>query len=359
MVIIDGSYGEGGGQVLRTSLSLSALLGQPVRLENIRARRPKPGLAAQHLTGVRAVASICQAEVEGAELGSQTLTFVPGASPQAGDYTFDVAEARVGGSAGSTSLVFQTIFLPLALAGVQSHLTIRGGTHVAWSPPFHYLEHAYLPTLAHLGLEAQVTIEKWGWYPVGGGEMRATIKSRIATPLQAVDLTERGELQRLYGFSATSNLPAHIAQRQKQAAERLLAKNGFSPHIEIIDAPSPGQGTAVFLVAEFERTAAAFTAYGARGKRAEKVAQEAGQAFLAYQRSGAALDKHLADQLILPAALRAAECRLTTCQITPHLLTNAWVVEQFMPDARFEIEGEEGERGIVSFRRARSHQPEN
>ncbi len=348
MIVIDGSYGEGGGQVLRTSLSLSALLGQPVRIENIRARRPKPGLAAQHLTGVRAVASICQAEVEGAELGSQTLIFVPGASPQAGDYTFDVAEARAGGSAGATSLVFQTIFLPLALAGAQSHLTIRGGTHVAWSPPFHYLEYVYLPTLTRLGLGAQVTIEKWGWYPVGGGEIRATIQNTAAPSLQAVDLTERGALKRLYGFSATSNLPAHIARRQKQAVEQALSKNGFAPHIELIDAPSPGQGTVVFLVAEFERTVAAFTAYGARGKRAEKVAREAAQAFLAYQRSGAALDKHLADQLILPAALLAAELRLTTCQITPHLLTNAWVVEQFIPDARFEIEGQEGEKGIVS-----------
>lgn len=359
MIVIDGSYGEGGGQVLRTSLSLSALLGRPVRIENIRARRPKPGLAAQHLTGVRAVARICQAQVEGAELGSQTLTFVPGTSPQAGNYTFDVAEARVGGSAGATSLVFQTVFLPLALAGDHSHLTIRGGTHVAWSPPFHYLEYVYLPTLTHLGLEAEVAVEKWGWYPVGGGEMQATIRNQIAAPLRSVDLTERGELKRLYGFSATSNLPAHIARRQKQAVERALSKSGFSPHIEIIDAPSPGQGTAVFLVAEFERTMAAFTSYGARGKRAEKVAQEAAQAFLAYQRSGAALDKHLADQLILPAALMTAKLRLTTCQITPHLLTNAGVVEQFMTDTRFEIEGKEGEKGIVRFRRVRSPQPDN
>lgn len=340
---------------MRTSLALSALSGQPLRVENIRARRPKPGLQAQHLTGVLAMAQICHAEVKGAGLGSQTLIFTPRTLPQAGEYAFDVAEARKGGSAGSTSLVFQTALLPLALAGGESRLTIRGGTHVAWSPPFHYLKHVYLPTLARMGIEASVEIERWGWYPIGGGEIRAVIKGKIpdanigdlASGIRSIDLTERGEIRRLYGFSASSNLPSHIAERQKRRAERFLKGHGFAPEIEIIDAPSPGQGTAVFLVAEFENVVAGFTAYGARGKRAEKVAEEACREFVDYYESEAALEDHLADQLILPLAW-VGRGIFTTCRITQHLLTNVAVVEQFT-EMSFEVEGREGERGTVRF----------
>ena len=346
MIVINGSYGEGGGQVLRTSLTLSALLGEPMLIENIRARRRKPGLQAQHLTGVWAIAQICDAELEGADLGSLTLTFKPRSSPRAGEYFFDVAEARKGGSAGATSLVFQTLLLPLALAPGQSRLTIGGGTHVAWSPPFHYLKHAYLPTLAHMGLEAQVEVERWGWYPIGGGQMTAAIRGRGGSYLSGLDLVERGELKRLWGISATSNLPPHIGQRQKKRAEEYLRKRGFDPRIEIVDAPSPGQGTAVFLAAEYEHAVAGFSSLGERGKPAEKVAEEACCEFIAYHQSGACLDKHLADQLILPLALASGPSTFTTCEITQHLLTNVWVVEQFL-DVRFEIEGEEGQKGSV------------
>jgi RNA 3'-terminal phosphate cyclase (ATP) len=367
LITIDGSYGEGGGQVLRTSLSLSALLGEAVCIENIRAKRPKPGLQAQHLTGVLATAQICNAELNGAELGSQTLTFAPQSPPQAGDYTFDVAEARKGGSAGSTSLVFQTLLLPLALADGDSHLTIRGGTHVAWSPPFHYLKHVYLPTMARMGIEATVEINQWGWYPIGGGEIRARIKGQgiragknmtsqfapagfvtqpmgaevipsTSYPLVPINLAERGELKRLWGISALSNLPAHISQRQKRQVERLLQERGFTPEIEIVDAPSPGRGTVVFLVAEFENVVAGFTSYGARGKRAEKVAEEACREFIQYHDSDQALDKHLADQLILPMSLAAGRSGFTTCEVTQHLLTNAEVVKRLI-GLKAEIEG--------------------
>ncbi|MEE8163544.1 MAG: RNA 3'-terminal phosphate cyclase [Anaerolineae bacterium] len=418
MIVINGSYGEGGGQVLRTSLTLSALLGEPVRIENIRAKRRKPGLQAQHLTGVRAIAEICDAELEGAHLGSLALTFRPLSSPRAGEYSFDVAKARKGGSAGATSLVFQTLLLPLAFAPGQSRLTIRGGTHVAWSPAFHYLKYVYLPTLAHTGLEARVEIERWGWYPIGGGEMTALIKGQgfllpaspfskrefsrkgvAAQPswasfgprrpmrlacypldkadvrlsersqrnqgeegkeresresyLPGLDLVGRGELRRLWGISATSNLPPHISQRQKKRAEEYLQRYGFDPQIEIVDAPSPGQGTIVFLVSEYEHTVAGFSSFGKRGKPAEKVAEETCREFIEYHQSGACLDKHLADQLILPMALAFGPSVFSTCEITMHLLTNVWVVEQFL-DLRFEIKGEEGQRGNVQKRASES-----
>jgi RNA 3'-terminal phosphate cyclase (ATP) len=346
MIFIDGSYGEGGGQVLRTSLTLSAIFGKPVRIENIRSKRPNPGLQAQHLTGVFSIARICKAILEGASLGSKTLSFIPESPPIAGSYSLDVAEARKGGSAGSTSLVFQTLLLPLALADGESRLIIKGGTHVAWSPPFHHLKHVYLPTLERMGIEAKVEIERWGWYPIGGGVMKAFIRGG-ADSISGLDLVERGELKRIWGISATSNLPAHIGRRQKEAAERYLKRHGFHPRIEIVDAPSPGRGTILFLVAEFENVVAGFSSLGKRGKSAEKVAKEACRDFLIYYESGACLEKHLADQLILPIALARSPSSFTTCEITQHLLTNIWVVEQFT-NLTFEVEGEEGGKGKVT-----------
>jgi RNA 3'-terminal phosphate cyclase (ATP) len=350
MLTIDGSYGEGGGQVLRTSLVLSAVLGRPVRIVNIRAGRKNPGLAPQHLTGVRAIARVCNARVEGAELRSTALTFVPQGAPQPGEYRFDVAEAAKSGSAGATSLVFQTLFLPLALATGDSHLTLEGGTHVAWSPPFHYLAHVFLPMVRRMGLDATVELERWGWYPIGRGMMHATIRGcRGREHLEGINLTQRGELRRLWGISALSNLPKHIGQRQKKAAEVALKQHGFEAQVRVIHGPAHGRGTAVFLVAEYEGAVAGFTALGERGKPAEVVAREAVDEFLRYHASGQALDHHLADQLILPMALARSPSAFTTCEITQHLLTNCWVVEQFLP-ARFEIEGEEGQPGRVTCR---------
>jgi RNA 3'-terminal phosphate cyclase (ATP) len=351
MIVIDGSHGEGGGQVLRSSLSLSALLGEPIRIENIRVKRPNPGLQAQHLTGVRALAQVCRAELEGAELGSPTLTFGPRSAPRSGEYSWDVAQARKGGSAGATSLVFQALLMPLLLAEGNSRLFLRGGTHVAWSPPFHYLKMVYLPTLDRLGFQARVDIEQWGWYPIGEGLMTALITGigQRISGVSGLDLAERGELKRLYGISALSNLPGHIAERQKSQAEKVLRRKGFDPQIEIVDVPSRGRGTALFLLAEFENVRAGFTSLGRKGKPAEKVAEEACAEFLRYYESGAALDQHLADQLILPLALLEGRSSFTTCRITRHLLTNVWVVEQFLT-TRFLVEGEEGKRGKVTIK---------
>jgi RNA 3'-terminal phosphate cyclase (ATP) len=342
MITIDGSYGEGGGQVLRTSLALAAITGQTVRVQRIRAGRRKPGLAPQHLTGVRAVARVCNAQVEGDKLKSQELTFVPGSVRQTGTFTFDVAQAAKGGSAGAVSLIFQTVLLPLAQAAGASQLTLRGGTHVSWSPPFDYLKRVYLPALARMGLQAKVNIVKWGWYPIGGGEVQAWIEGQGAKgALGGVDLRERGRLLRVRGISASSNLPKHIRTRQEGAALQALRANGLNARIDVVDAPSRGQGTVVFLWAEFEKVVAGFTSLGERGKPAERVAEEAVDALLAYLHGDAALDRHLADQLVLPMALAGSPSQFTTETVTQHLLTNAWVVNQFLP-GRVRVEGEEG-----------------
>ncbi|MBI2877736.1 MAG: RNA 3'-phosphate cyclase [Candidatus Tectomicrobia bacterium] len=338
---IDGSYGEGGGQILRTALALSVILRQPVEIANIRARRKRPGLRPQHLAGVRALAEVSQAEVWGDGLGSSFLSFSPG-QIRSGAYTFDVAEETR--SAGAVSLLFQALALPLAYGSGPSEVRLRGGTHVSWSPPFHYLTEVLLPTLARAGYRADLWLQNWGWYPVGGGVVDLRVEP--LNGLQPLTRWKRGALQAIQGLSAASNLPVHVAERQaRRAKERLLAR-GLPVEIQIIPAPSPGQGSFLFLVALSEGGMGGFSALGARGKRAEAVADEAVDALIQYLDSGCALDEHLADQLIPFLALAPGDSGFTTSRISQHLLTNLWVVRQFLP-VEFTVEGEEGSPGAV------------
>jgi RNA 3'-terminal phosphate cyclase (ATP) len=342
---IDGSHGEGGGQILRTALSLSALLGKEVEFERIRAGREKPGLRPQHLAGVRALARIAGARVEGDEIGSQSLTFSPG-KVRGGVYRFNVAEER--GSAGSVTLILQVLLLPLCFGPSSSQVTLLGGTHVRWSPPFHYLSTVLLPTLGRMGLRCESEIEKWGWYPKGGGIVR--IKILPVRELKPIDLSTRGRPRSIFGISATSNLPAHIALRQKERAhQRIKESLDLVADIKIMDkAPSPGQGTALFLRLESEGGVSGFSALGKRGKRAEEVADEAVGQLAEYMDSGGCIDPYLSDQVIPFAALAKGTSVFTVSRITRHLLTNIWVVKQFL-DVRIDVEGREGEPGRVEI----------
>jgi RNA 3'-terminal phosphate cyclase (ATP) len=342
---IDGSHGEGGGQILRTALSLSALLGKEIEFERIRAGREKPGLRPQHLTGVRALARIAGAKVEGDEIGSQYLTFSPG-RVRGGDYRFNVAEKRR--SAGSVTLVLQVILLPLCFGPSSSQVTLLGGTHVPWSPPFHYLSTVLLPTLGRMGLRCEAEIEKWGWYPKGGGVVR--IKIVPIRELKPIDLSTRGRLKMIFGLSGTSNLPSHIALRQKgRAHQRIKESLDLVPDIQIMDkAPSPGQGTTLFLRLESEGGVSGFSALGRRGKRAEEVADEAVDQLVEFMDAGGCIDPYLSDQVIPFAALAKERSVFTVSRITRHLLTNIWVVKQFL-DVRIDVEGREGEPGRVEI----------
>jgi RNA 3'-terminal phosphate cyclase (ATP) len=293
------------------------------------------------------VARVCNARVVGDKLDSQELSFEPQSASMPGTYTFDVAQAAKGGSAGAVSLVCQTLLLPLAFAGGPSQLTLRGGTHVAWSPPFDYLKRVYLPALARLGVTAKAHIERWGWYPVGGGEMLATVQGLGSdSTLQGLDLLRRGTLLRVRGISASSNLPKHVRTRQEGAALHALRSKGVNARIDAIDAPSKGQGTVVFLWAESENACAGFSSLGALGKPSEQVADEAVHGLLAYLQGEAALDRYLADQLVLPLSLASGPSQLSTEQVTQHLLTVAWVVNQFFPGC-VRVDGEEGAPGLV------------
>ncbi len=335
MLVIDGAYGEGGGQIIRTAVTLAAILSQPLRLENIRARRKKPGLAAQHLTAVRAAAQVCAARLRGDSLGSTQLTFEPQQPPLADDYHFDVAAAREGGSAGATSLVLQTALLPLIFAHGTSEVIIKGGTHVAWSPSFHYIQDVYLPTLADLGLAATATLAVWGWYPVGQGEILLEIPDQTAQArpqIPADGWLERGPLRQIRGVAVAANLPAHIAQRMGNRALKLLEAVDLPADIQPQRVRSASPGAGIFLVAEYGDlpTRAGFMALGRKGKPSEQVAQEAVEALLAFHDSGAVCDAHLTDQLIVPVALLGLPLTLSTAKITSHTLTNLWVVEQFL-----------------------------
>ncbi len=326
-LIIDGSHGEGGGQILRSTLSLSAITGRPVRIENLRANRKKPGLAAQHLTSVRAAAMLCDAELKGAELGSQTLQFIPRKPVRAGDYSLDVAEAREGGSAGAVMLVLQTLLIPLALTEGVSTVILHGGTHVDMSPSYDYVHDVWLPTLARMGVRAELSLVRSGWYPVGRGEARLRITgSEKLLPLR---LEHPGPLRKVTGRALAANLPAHVCERMAKHARELLGQAGIAAEIEavVLEAACPGAG--LYLTAHYQNSLAGFSDQGKRGKPAEQVAEEACFALLQHYRSGAALEQHLADQLILPAALCRDESVFGVERISSHLVTNAWVVERF------------------------------
>jgi len=337
VLTIDGSQGEGGGQILRTALALAAITGRAICIEKIRAGRKNPGLAAQHLTGVRAIAGICDAHVDGDELGSQRLTFVPGRPPQAGDYVFDVAEAREGGSAGATTLVLHTILLPLALSDGDSTVIIRGGTHVAWSPSFDYARDVWLPALSQMGICATLELSRWGWYPVGEGEIQIVINGLSGKPSPLTQV-KRGALRRVRGRAVAANLPSHIPQRMVTRARSLLEGAGVDARIEPLRVRAACAGAGIFLTAEYEDVCAGFSALGAKGKPSEVVAEEAVAALLDHRDSGAAFDQYLADQLILPLALAGGASSYTAERVSRHLTTNAWVVERFNL-ARISIEG--------------------
>jgi RNA 3'-terminal phosphate cyclase (ATP) len=259
-----------------------------------------------------------------------------------------VAEAAQGGSAGSVGLVLQTVLLPLALADGPSHLTIRGGTHVPWAPPASYLIHVFLPTLTRMGIRAQIELARWGFYPTGGGEIQVQIEGK-ATP-NSIQLTQQGKLRRAWGTAAVMNLPSHIPQRMATRALNVLAEADVEAQIEPRRLRGTGPGAGIFLFAEYESDGgpnfAGFTAYGRKGLPAEHVAETACEELLTHHHSSSPIDPHLADQLVLPMALARGESRASTWQISQHLLTNAWVVEQFLART-LDIKGEPEAHGTI------------
>jgi RNA 3'-terminal phosphate cyclase (ATP) len=350
-IVLDGSAGEGGGQILRTALSLSAITGKPFTVRAIRAGRLKPGLRPQHREAALATARLCDAELVGAEVGSGEITFRPARPVRAGAYQFDI------GTAGSTPLLFQTICWPLALAGERSTVTLRGGTHQQYSPTFHDLALVWAPSVARLGFRFEVSLQAAGFYPEGGGEMTATIEP--AHPMPPLDLRQRGTLEHVEILATAAGAPFKLAERLAERAGRKLRDLGVVADATRIPVPvRRSAGTHLLLVASFARTRAGFGALGDRGQTPERAADDAVAACGTFLERGAAVERHLGDQLLLPAALAAAgllrppagmvpSTRYTVSAVTKHLLTNMEVVLRFL-DVRITITGAEDEEGEVA-----------
>ncbi len=319
MIEIDGSAGEGGGQVVRTSLTLAMSTASPIIIRNIRARRSKPGLRAQHLAAVRAAAAICGARIEGAAIASTMLTFVPGAL-RPGHYEIDV------GTAGSTMLVLQTILPALSLCRAPSQILLRGGTHNPRAPTFEFIQYAYLPLLARLGYRAGVSLERHGFYPRGGGVVRASIE-----PLRRGDfleLLERGPVTSRTARVLISRLASHIAQREIDVLRSRLGLREGACGIDTVSAPSAGNTLHVRVGCT--NIVTVFCGFGMRGVPAETVAGRVADEVERYLAAEIALDSHLADQMLVPLAL-AAGGRFSTLAPTGHTETNAAVIKHFLP----------------------------
>ncbi len=337
---IDGSLGEGGGQVLRTSLALALITGRSFTMRNIRSRRAKPGLMAQHLKAVEAATKIGKAQVEGDRIGSQSLVFEP-TGISCGDFHFDI------GTAGSTSLVLQTILPPLSFAAASSTVTLIGGTHVPWSPCFHYLEIHWLRYMRRIGFDIRLELDAAGFYPRGGGRVVAMV--RPVSRLSPLCLTYRGPLLRIRGISAVANLDLSVAQRQKVQALKRLDSVSSHVQIEILRLSSPSKGTLLLLLAEFENSQSCFYGLGAPGKTAERVADEAVNEFLEFMGTDGAIDHYLADQLILSLALAPGMSEIRTSKVTQHLITNADIIKMFL-SVSIDIDGAIGQPGSIHIR---------
>lgn len=320
MITIDGSQGEGGGQILRTSLALSAITGTPVRIEKIRARRPKPGLQRQHLVAVQAAARVCNGHLDGAELNSREIAFTPQA-PCAGTHVFDI------GSAGSTTLVLQTVLPILLAADAPSSVEIRGGTHNGMAPPVEFLRESFLPVLHRIGISATLELLRHGFYPAGGGAVVATIQPWLArAPLE---LLVRGRSIGRHAEILLANLPAHVASREAQAVKHGL--HWSHAEVDEREVAAAGPGNAVIARLRHAEVTAVFTAVGELRKAAEAVAADCVKQVRRHAASDAPVCEHLADQLLLPLALGAGG-RFRAVAISEHTRTNAAVIARFLGD---------------------------
>jgi RNA 3'-phosphate cyclase len=336
MIEIDG--GEGGGQILRSALALSILTGRPFKLVNIRANRSKPGLQPQHLMCVRAAGTVCGATYKGAANGSAVLYFEPG-PVKPGKYTFTI------GTAGSTSLVLHTVYLPLALRGNEpSEVTITGGTHNQHAPCYHFLETTWAAYLKRMGVRVELEMVRPGFYPRGGGEIRATIHP--CSRVNGLNLTTCPELTTAGGFSVFAGLPETVGKRQARRLSTRMKSRGVEPHIPTEEWEAANPGTVAAVIFRQAPVPPLFFGLGERGKPAESVADDAADEAIAFRDSGCPVDPHSADQLLLPLAFSPDASEYLTSEVTRHTTTNIATVRKFV-DRTLNIDAEEGRPGTI------------
>lgn len=330
MIEIDGSYGEGGGQIVRTAVALSAVTGKSVRITKIRQDRPKPGLAAQHAQAILALSRLCNARTSGVEPGSLDISFEPG-EIRGGHYRVEI------GTAGSITLLLQCLMPAMLKAGSQVSFEVSGGTDVSWSPTIDYFRYVFLSALRCFGAEVDLEVRQRGYYPKGQGRVLLTIKPGELRPAHLAaqeSVQEQRAVQGIVqGISHCSNLPEHVARRQAESAEKVLKEAGFESKIskEVLDLPSTGSG--ITLWSGFKGA----SALGERGLPAEKVGMSAATDMIQELSSKATVDVHLADQLIPYIALAGGS--YTARDISKHAKTNIWTAGHFLERA-IEVSGE-------------------
>ncbi len=329
LLVIDGALGEGGGQILRTALALSLVTGRAFRIERIRAQRAKPGLRPQHLAAVRAAAELGSASVSGAELASQTLTFSPGAV-RPGVYRFSV------GTAGSATLVLQTVLPALLMAQQPSWLRLEGGTHNPLAPPCDFLERTFLPAMRGMGPTLELHLERHGFYPAGGGRLSLAVQPTPA--LRPIELIERGPVRSIQARALVARLSPAIAERELNVVARRLNLEASARQVEVVQ-DSLGPGNALLVTIECEHVTEVVSSFGARGQTAESVAEHACSEARDYLVAEVPVGRHLADQLLIPMAL-AGGGAFRTLEPTAHTRTNALVIQRFLDvEVRFSEEG--------------------
>lgn len=338
LVELDGSEGEGGGQILRSALALSILTGRPFKLINIRANRAKPGLQPQHLMSVRAAGTISGAVYKGASVGSAVLYFEPKAV-KSGKYTFSI------GTAGATTLVLHTIYLPLALRGDQpSEITITGGTHNQHSPCYHFLETTWAAYLTRMGITVEMEMVRPGFYPRGGGEIRAVIHP--CSHVKGLNITTCPDLTTAGGFSACAGLPDSVGKRQARRLSVRLKAAGIESHIPIEEWQAANPGTVAAVIFRQAPVPTLFFGLGERGKPAESVADDAADEAIRFRESDCPVDEHSADQLLLPLAFSPDASEYRAAHVTRHLTTNIATILRFV-DRTISVDAEEGRHGSV------------
>jgi RNA 3'-terminal phosphate cyclase (ATP) len=338
LIELDGSEGEGGGQILRSALTLSMMTGKPFKLINIRANRSKPGLQPQHLMCVRAASTICEGNYKGGSIGSAVLYFEPG-KVKPGKYTFNI------GTAGTTSLVLQTIYLPLALRCEQlSEIVVTGGTHTLHAPCYHFLETTWASYMARLGIKIELKMIRPGFYPRGGGEIHSIVHP--CPQVHGLTLTAKAEITTAGGFSAYAGLPESVGRRQSRRMSVKLKSQGIESHIPLEEWQAANPGTVAAIIFRQTPVPTLFFGLGERGKPAEAVADDAANEALAFRDTNGPVDPHSADQLLLPLVFTRSASRYRTSQITRHLTTNIKTVRKFV-DRSIELDAEEGDAGTV------------
>jgi len=327
MIEIDGAHGEGGGQILRTSIALSAVINEPVRITNIRANRPNPGLAPSHVTSIEAVAEVAHADVVNLYPGSKDITFKPG-QLLGGEFEFDV------GTAGSISLVLQSCLLPAVLSKSQTRITVRGGTDVRWSPPIDYLRLVHTQILKKFGAACELDIRSRGFYPEGGGEV--TLEAFPVGHLRGVDLSSRGNVRAIDGVAFAQNLPEHVVTRMEHSAmKRLLDFKQVSIESDLRRGRSTGAG--VVLAAECENTVIGESVLGQKGVMSETLGEGCAENLLETLDSNASVDEHMLDQILPYMAVAEGRSTVEAEEMTGHAETNIWVIQRILGDV-FKVE---------------------